>query len=165
MTPVDVLELAIRPALRLLPERMSSPAAVALLLAIGLQETRFKHRRQVPKGPALGLWQFERGGVRACSGHFCWGVLVHPATRPHAEAVLRRLLYPIDAAAVHAAIQHNDVLAAVFARLLLFTLPQALPGPRDVEAAWQQYLAAWRPGKPHRRTWAGFYATGWELVS
>ena len=161
MTPADVLQLAIRPALRLLPERMSSPAAIALLLAIGLQESRFAHRRQVGSGggfgPARGWWQFEQAGVR--------GVLLHAATSALADQVATGLGYrQASYADLHLAIQHNDVLAASFARLNLWWRPAPLPGPEQPEEGWRQYIAAWRPGKPHRHTWEGFYRRGWELA-
>src|SRR5690606_38643231 len=74
-----VVEQAIWPAYALLPSRMDSDRATVMLLAIGLQESRFEHRRQI-KGPARGFWQFERGrGVR--------GVLTHPATAALAREV------------------------------------------------------------------------------
>src|SRR5690606_35531315 len=64
-----VVEQAIWPAYALLPSRMDSDRATVMLLAIGLQESRFEHRRQI-KGPARGFWQFERGGgVRGVMTH------------------------------------------------------------------------------------------------
>lgn len=145
-------------AYALLPPEMGSRTASAMLLAIGLQESAFRHRRQI-SGPARGFWQFERGGVE--------GVLTHRASRDHATRVLEVLCYRgADVAAVHAALEHNDVLACVFARLLLWTLPGALPKDEHAEAdGWKQYLSAWRPGKPHRETWAGNYGVAFDLVS
>lgn len=46
---------AIEPALSLLPARMDSSRARAMLLAIGLQESRFEYRRQMNNGPARGF--------------------------------------------------------------------------------------------------------------
>ena len=141
----------------LLPGPMASPAASAMLLAIGLQESRFVHRRQV-HGPARGFWQFELGGVN--------GVLLHGASRDHAAAAMDILRYRrMDSSPAHAALEHNDVLAAIFARLLLWTLPEALTGPQDADRAWGQYLDAWRPGKPHRQTWDAFYTRAWNRVT
>lgn len=153
-----ILDTAIAPALELLPVEMSSPAAVAMLLAIGLQESRFEHRRQIG-GPAHGYWQFEPSGVH--------GVRSHAATFVHVRQALAALDYtaPSDTASCYAAIEHNDILAAVFARLLLWTVPQGLPSPGDPEEGWQQYLFAWRPGKPHRETWDAYFEQGWQLVS
>jgi hypothetical protein len=137
----------------LLPERLDSLEARAMLYAIAMQESRLQYRRQI-NGPARGFWQFEQGGgVR--------GVVQHPATRPLLLPVLKRLRYEPVVPMPYAALADNDILAAVFARLLLWTVPQALPGPDDAEEGWKQYLWAWRPGKPHRHTWDGFYGEGW----
>ncbi len=147
---------AIGPALSLLPGQMSSPEAVAMLLAIGLQESRFIHRRQV-NGPARGYWQFELPGVA--------GVLRHDSSREPAREVLISLNYGSDdEGEIWKAIEHNDILAAAIARLLLWTHPRALPSERNPGGAWDYYLACWRPGKPHRKTWDAFYQTAWEAV-
>lgn len=141
-----------------LPVKMSSPASRAMSLAIALQESRCKHRAQIG-GPAKGYWQFEQGGgIR--------GVLTHPLSREHIRAVLTALDYGPDAdsAACYAAIQHNDALAACFARLLLWTLPGALPGKGDTQGGWDTYISAWRPGKPHRASWDAFYLEAWQKV-
>ena len=146
----------ITPALRTLPPMMTSRRAEAMLLAIGMQESRLVHRKQIG-GPARGLWQFERGGGVA-------GVLRHPATQGHAAAVCWRLGNAGTTASVYHGLAHDDILAACFARLLLWTLPGALPARDDVDVAWDQYIAAWRPGKPHRETWDDFYTQAWEVV-
>lgn len=141
-------------ALKLLPQNMDTPVAITMLLAIGLQESRMTHRRQIG-GPARGLWQFESGGgVR--------GVLSHAASKPHISAVLRTMAYGETQEIAFAAIEHNDVLACVFARLLLWTHPKALPQAGDPQYAWEYYLSTWRPGKPHRATWDAFYEQAWE---
>jgi hypothetical protein len=144
-------------AFSLLPPAMDSPAARAELLAIGLQESRFRHRKQI-SGPARSLWQFELGGGLA-------GVLQHHATAAHARKVLDALLYE-DATIgqIHEAMTHNDTLACCLARLLLWTVPGRLPGPDDPEAGWRQYREGWRPGKPHRGTWDAFYGVAWSRV-
>lgn len=149
------VDMFILPGLSILPERMDSPEARAMLFAIGMQESRFMHRRQI-RGPARGFWQFERGGVR--------GVLKHPASRSTAESVCSFLNYPADAEVVHAAIEHNDMLACAFARLLLWRLPERLPMGDNAAEAWCQYIDTWRPGKPHRQTWDAFYTQAWEAV-
>lgn len=145
-------------ALGLLPMRMDTPEARAQLLAIGLQESRFEHRVQLPNGPAHSFWQFEKaGGVR--------GVIGHPSTRLVLLPVLHVLSYSAEEDECYAAIVHNDVLACVFARLLLWSVPGALPGPQQAEKAWQYYLQGWRPGKPHRETWDQLYQEAWRTVT
>lgn len=145
-------------ALDLLPGRMDSPAAKAMLLAIGLQESRFKHRRQLGPGPARGFWQFEKGGGVK-------GVLDHALTKPLIGPICEQLRYSPTQDVCHTALEHNDVLAACFARLLLYTDASLLPGPKDARLGWEQYLRNWRPGKPHVETWAAFYREAWEIVS
>lgn len=144
-------------AMQLLPPSMNNINAKAMLIAIGLQESRFEYRRQMNEGPAKGFWQFEQGGgVR--------GVLTHPATKGYAKAILEQLRYNDYPATVWNALEHNDILAMCFARLNLFWLPQALPGPEHTQEGWSQYMNAWRPGKPHPETWPAFYAQAWQQV-
>ena len=151
MTLSEIRSSAILPALKLLPANMSSPEAEVMLLAITQQEDPEQRRRQWPTGPARGLWQFERaGGVQ--------GVLTHPSSRKHAVAVCdARGVQPV-AEKVHAALEHDDVLAAAFARLFLWTDPLRLPRTNDVQGGWDLYLRVWRPGKPHPSRWAARYA-------
>lgn len=151
-----VLHNAIRPALALLPAKMDTPAAHALQLAIGLQESRLLQRAQKTKdpyvkGPARGLWQEERISVVH--------VLTHHATQSLARRVCQARGVPADAVLVHARLEFDDVLAAAVARLLLWSDPRPLPPvDADHETAWQCYLRNWRPGKPHRETWDAFHA-------
>ncbi|ASL26973.1 hypothetical protein [Azotobacter chroococcum] len=157
MTLSEIRAAAIAPALALLPARMSSPQAEAMLLAIGLQESGLAHRRQVG-GPARGLWQFEQGGgVR--------GVLLHPLSRQHALAACEAHNVKPSAAAVYAALEHDDILAAAFARLLLWRDPAPLPAVGEVAKSWDLYVRTWRPGKPHRNRWDVCYAQAMDALA
>lgn len=156
----EIRAQAIAPALALLPARMTSPEAEVMLLAIGLQESGFAHRDQLESnghdlvdGPAMGLWQFERGGAVA-------GVLQHEQAGRLARDVLKACGLPVSATplAVWHALEHDDVLAAAMARLLLWTDPRPLPAMDEEERAWVYYLRTWRPGKPHRHRWGACYA-------
>lgn len=158
MTPDRLLHLAIRPALDLLPSSMRSREAEALLLAIAWQESEMRHRAQVPVPYARGYWQFERGGGVA-------GVLRHHATAPHARAFCAALDIGADVGPVYEALQYQDVLAAGFARLLLWTLPGPLPGRGQRDMGWAQYLAAWRPGKPHETRWPQAWTVAWTALA
>ncbi|WP_440984923.1 hypothetical protein ACQHIH_16055 [Xanthomonas sontii] len=155
MTPEQALAHVIVPALAELGDGMDSPPARAQILATGMQESGLKYRHQVG-GPAHGLFQFERGGVK--------GVLTHPASQRRAQALCERHGVAPTIAAAYEALEHDDVLAAGFARLLLWTLPKALPVMGDEQAAWDQYIAAWRPGKPHRNRWAAVYPVALKAV-
>lgn len=150
-------------AFDLLPARMASPEAVAMLLAIGLQESAFRARRQgghgtTPgAGPARGFWQFERfGGVKE--------ILTHSVTGPIIRPIAELCLYAPTPETCHAAIEHHDVLAICFARLLLWVDPRALPPATDPETGWRIYLANWRPGKPHPLTWPANFRSAWAYV-
>lgn len=150
-------------AFALLPPRMDTPAARAMVIAIALQESRFEERRQLLDdgkiGAARGLWQFELGGGIT-------GVLSHPATRAHVRRVLEELRYHDPSPeACYAAVEHNDVLAAVFARLNLWWLPGRLPHVDEPNKGWAQYLDAWRPGKPREHTWDGNFVRAWSIVA
>lgn len=135
----------------ILGDHFDTPAARAMLWAIGRQESRFIHRRQIG-GPARGFWQFEKGGGVK-------GVLTHPASKQHAIALCKERDVDPTTAAVYPALEKDDILAAGFARLLLFTDPSALPTPKFglAQDAWAYYKRNWRPGKPHRQTWDGFW--------
>jgi hypothetical protein len=139
----------------LLPQKLDTPEAKAMLMAIAMQESRWDERRQI-HGPARGFWQFEFGGVK--------GVLNHKASRPLIYSVLERLDYDHNPDTSYTAIEHNDVLAFAYARCLLWTLPQPLPLRTEVEEGWTQYVEAWRPGKPRPETWDEFYKQAWILT-
>ncbi len=152
---------AVNESLRLLPPAMDSTEARVLMYAIGLQESRFTHRAQVidggGKGPARGLWQFERGGGVA-------GVLRHPASRFWANSVCNARNVPAQPLNTWLALETDDVLAAALARLLLFTDPARLPAVGEQADSWSYYMRNWRPGKPHPRTWPECYETALKAV-
>ncbi len=163
MTLREIIITAVDPALALLPAAMDSPRARVMLLANGLQESRFEHRRQIGGGPARGFWQFERGTKASRGG--CWGVYLHAASSKHLRMLCEARGVRFEPDAIYLAIEHDDVLAAGVARLLLWTDPRRLPAIGDVSGAWDLYLRTWRPGKPHPRTWAGLYSRAAAEVS
>lgn len=156
MTPKQLRVLAIAPALTVLPEKMNTPEAVRMLVAIAVQESALKYRQQVLRrgrawwqwrGPARGWWQFEPTGLK--------GVLRHRSSSMYAAHAMDLLGYsspasmmPVWLSDLHASLKHNDVLAATMARLLLWTLPQAMAERES--AGFEQYLVAWRPGAWYR---------------
>lgn len=167
-----VLRDAILPALHMLPAAMDSMKARVILLAIAGQEADFRHRYQIlntpgRKGPARGLWQFERGGGTA-------GVLRHASSASHARSFAQQRVGSTTPDAVWQALEYDDILAAIYARLLLWTDAAALPEVGDVEGAWQLYLRCWRPGAWTRGSeaqranlrakWARYYAQAMDEV-
>lgn len=145
-------------ALDLLPRRMDTLEGRAMVMAIGCQESEFNARVQGGGGPAHGFWQFERGGGIK-------GVLTHAGTGPLVRPILHLLRYKDTVDECYAAVTYDAVLAAVFARLLLWSVPGALPRIHEDEKGWQQYLAGWNPGKPHPEKWSLNFDFGWALVN
>lgn len=148
-----VLTNIVQPALAELPISMDTPGARVLLLATGLQESRFEHRRQMGNGPAASFWQMEKGGgIR--------GVMEHERSTALALNATRDMAFEWDVVSIWQIFQkpEGDRLACIFARLLLFTDRRPLPVWDDVAGSWATYLRIWRPGKPHAETWAAYHA-------
>ncbi len=159
MSPLRLLSTAIAPATAELT-RYGIPDttdARRFLLAIALQESALAHRRQIvaggaENGPASSFYQFEQGGG-------CKGVLTHHRAAPIMRAVCTDFNVQPTPAGLWEAMRYHDIVATIAARLLIFTLPSKLP--TTAEAGWAQYLAAWRPGKPHPAKWAD----NWNLAT
>lgn len=157
----EILAGPVAQVLAILPMAMNTPQARVMLLAIGLQESRLIHRRQIG-GPARGLWQFELG-TRASRGGV-WGVYLHHASTYWLHLLCQERGCDFEPAAIYARLEHDDVLAAGVARLLLFTDPKRLPAVDDTAGAWDLYLRTWRPGKPHPHTWPDLHRQAREAV-
>lgn len=146
MTLDEIMQNGIEPGLSLLPPKMRSLEARVMLLTIGLQESKFEHRRQLvgnppkPTGPAKSYFQAERGGGMVA------GVRTHPATKDIAAGLYAERGVAATNEAIWDAIESDDVLASALARLLLWSDPAKLPSVHDVEGAWKLYLRTWRPG-------------------
>lgn len=156
MTPAEYLADVIWPAMAFLPMKMRSREADAMLIAIGLQESRLTYRAQIG-GPARGFHQFETGGVR--------GVLKHAATKALAAQVAEGLGYSAASAeALHPKFKTDDLLDCCFARLLLYVDSRPMPPAGAYDLSWDIYIFGWRPGKPHRQTWDALYDQAWATV-
>lgn len=148
-----ILDNAIKPALALLPPYLNTPKAIVMMLATGYQESKFTARRQMGDGPARGFWQFEKGGGVK-------GVCQHRATGELARLLCRERDVSFDPLPIWVELEHDDVLAAGFARLLLLSDPKPLPDEEG--AGWEYYLRCWRPGKPRPAEWADSWAFAQE---
>lgn len=144
-----ILHEAVNPALALLPPKMDTKEARVMLLAIGLQESKFMSRLQIVTGgygPAHSFWQMERGGG-------VLGVLNFPGTKFVARAVCDARGVDPNSIDVWTRMSTDDVLGAAFARLLLWTDMMPCPGVKDADGAWALYNRVWKPGKPRPETW------------
>lgn len=157
-TAVELRSAVVIPALHALPEKMDSPEAHVAMGAIAKQESELRTRVQDGNGPAHGLWQFEEGGGVV-------GVLTHPSSSAYAKTFCSLRSVVPDRHAVWLELAQDDLLAAAFARLLLYTSPMPLPRLGDVEGAWSYYLGLWRPGKPRRKDWDESYGDAYQAVT
>jgi len=158
MTPIRLLQTAIMPALNELATQgvpMNAKAA-RFMLAIALQESGLSHRRQViggaEAGAAASWWQMEKNGG-------CLGVLSHPSTALKMKNICGAYNVSPDPASLWDAIRFQDIVAAAAARLLIYSLPRSLP--ENEAEGWDQYLSAWRPGKPRPAEWT----ENWSIAS
>lgn len=146
-------------ALRILPPRLTSDEARAMLVAIALQESDLVSRQQIG-GPALSYLMWEPGPKSGLPG-----VLRHHATGSMAARLVSELDYSaLEPEELRQTCVTDGVLSAGLGRLLLFTLPYPLPPRHDVEAAYRQYIDAWRPGKRTPGRWAERYRRAWDTL-
>jgi hypothetical protein len=91
--------------------------------------------------------------------------MTNNATKEQAKVVCKARAVPFDQVLIHAKLEFDDVLAAAFARLLLWADPKPIPKvDADHETAWKCYLRCWQPGKPRRETWDAFHAAARSQV-
>jgi len=144
-------------ALSLLPPRLTSDTARAMLVAVALQESDLRHRRQIG-GPAVSYLMWEPGSQSALPG-----LLRHRASSGMAAEFTAALDYAdLTPEELRQACITDSVLCAGLGRLLIWTLPEPLPA--NVLEAYSQYIAAWRPGKPTKRRWPSRWRQAWETV-
>lgn len=159
MSPLRLLNLGIIPALAELSRCGIPDTADArrFILAIAMQESGLAHRRQLAAGgneagPAASFWQFEQGGG-------CKGVLTHYLVAQTMRNLCAEFNVDPTPQGLWEAMRYHDVVAAIAARLLIYTLPSKLPTTAADGLA--QYTAAWRPGKPHPEKWQSC----WDLAT
>lgn len=142
---------AVNESYKLLPMKMDSPFARINQAAIGQQESGYLVRRQYGNGPARGYWQFEEGGGVK-------GVMEHKSTAELARSVCHARGVPFVRRTVWEALETDDVLAAAFCRLLMWTDSGKLP--TNEADGWAMYARTWRPGKPHPDKWPASWKFG-----
>ena len=142
---------AVNESYNLLPMKMDSPFARVNQAAIGQQESGYLVRRQYGNGPARGYWQFEEGGGVK-------GVMEHKSTSELARSVCHARGVPFVRRTVWEALETDDVLAAAFCRLLMWTDSGKLP--TSEADGWAMYARTWRPGKPHPDKWPASWKFG-----
>lgn len=161
MKPLFFLRHIIRPSLafgidaEILPPSAASTEAELGLMAIAGHESAWKRRRQTGGWYGRGYWQFEGAG----------GATGQILAQNKGLLACRELDIKPLSDGVHAALEYNDTLACLFARLLLLHDPLPLPGTDD-EAGWFAYYRRnWRPGKPRMEAWGISFRTAKEIVA
>lgn len=142
---------AVNESYKLLPMKMDSHFARVNQAAIGQQESGYLVRRQYGNGPARGYWQFEEGGGVK-------GVMEHKSTSELARSVCHARGVPFVRRTVWEALETDDVLAAAFCRLLMWTDSGKLP--TSEADGWAMYARTWRPGRPHPDKWPASWKFG-----
>lgn len=142
---------AVNESYKLLPMKMDSHFARVNQAAIGQQESGYLVRRQYGNGPARGYWQLEEGGGVK-------GVMEHKSTAELARSVCHARGVPFVRRAVWESLETDDVLAAAFCRLLMWTDSGKLP--TNEADGWAMYARTWRPGKPHPDKWPASWKFG-----
>lgn len=132
------LKTDIAAGLALLPAKMDSLEASVLLYCTNRQENPKRLPQQVG-GPAVGDFQFERGGGVK-------GVMTHHAVKDLTRAICNVRKVSFDAGSIYQALKTDAILAAALARLLYYTDPKAMPDVGDEAGTWALYLRTWRPG-------------------
>lgn len=140
MTPAALNRLIVQPVLAELDWPQVEERAV-LLIAIAVQESGLKSRRQVPYGPASSWWQIEPATCLDCLGR------CKPVRDLWADLGLKR----------YEVLEFSDIGACAIAAGILRLTPGKLPELGDERAAWDYYLKAWRPGKPGPAWWPVSY--------
>ena len=142
---------AVNESYKLLPMKMDSHFARVNQAAIGQQESGYLVRRQYGNGPARGYWQFEEGGGVK-------GVMEHKSSAEIARSVCHARGVPFVRRAVWESLETDDVLAAAFCRLLMWTDSGKIP--TNEADGWAMYARTWRPGKPHPDKWPASWKFG-----
>lgn len=161
MTPDLLASLIIRPVLEHLDWPQPRERAV-LLVAIAIQESKLKYRKQMPTGPARSFWQIEHPAALDCIRR----------CRPVEEFWMDKLGFsPADFASSRSsgavAMQYSDLGACAVAAGILQLQPGRLPRVSNmhVDVAWFYYLKSWRPGKPRPDSWAKAYSEAMRVIA
>jgi hypothetical protein len=149
VAPADLLTSLVIPACEWCQTNAAIPNRVnarRLMIAIALQESACSVRQQTGVGPACSFWQFEINGID--------GVMRHPASDVAAALACKVADMAFNDVWLHSAFADpsGDWIAAVFARLLIWTDRDPLPSTE--EDGWSAYEKLWRPGKPRRNDWS-----------
>jgi hypothetical protein len=151
MTPEFLLTRIVRPMVDHLGWPQPREREV-LLVAIAIQESELKYRRQHRNGPARSLWQIEPTTALDCLVRCSVALEVWESMGFKLDA---NAWSPFGSACI--ALQFSDVGACAIAAGILRITPGRLPEVGDQDGAFAYYLKAWRPGVPRKDDWPASY--------
>lgn len=137
MDPRQLLDWIVRPALRAMGPRWSTPAAEQLVMGTAAQESALRLVRQFGRGPGRGLWQMEPPTM-------IWLRDVVAPARGLAAAVNR---WTSDRPGHPDELMGNFPMAAAYARLRYIASPRPLPAFDDIRAQaeeWKTVYNTWK---------------------
>ena len=143
-------------AMALLPAHLTCAESKAMLIAIAMQSSQFSFRREL-MGHDRSFWAL------GAQTHIKV-VAEHELTRGPIAAVCDALCYDTSVFSAYMAVEHNDILACAYARLLLSLVPGKLPSRDQPQLGWDQYLAVWRPSHPRPEPWPVHFRRAWDAV-
>lgn len=155
LDPRQFLELVVRPALASLPAHLATPAAEQLVIGTAAVESKLTWLRQLPNGPAVGLFQMEPATFRDIRDRFLLG---RPAFARAFELAAVAVVPEADE------LCWNLRLAALCCRLRYAMSPRPLPPAGDVPALAREWKATYNThlgaGKPEHfeQAWATLIA-------
>lgn len=127
-------ELVVRPALAPLPAEYATVAAEQLVMGTAAVESKLRWLRQLPRGPALGLFQMEPLTFRDIRDRFLQG---RPGlSRAFSQAAVALRPEPDE-------LCWNLRLAALCCRLRYVMSPRALPQAHDVGGLAHEWKATY----------------------
>lgn len=129
-------DLVIRPTLEMLGGPQNSEAAVRLLLATAIHESRLTYLAQI-SGPALGVYQME-----PATHDDIWTYLNRPRTGESSPWLLSRVLAVVASTSDASRMVHDLRYATVMARIHYWRVPEPLPDAEDASGMavyWKRY--------------------------
>ncbi len=119
--------------------------AANLLVGTAYIESKFVYRRQLGGGPAKGLWQMEPNTAKWLAREYLQSRLDLAQTvtliLSSSFPVCREDLFgAVNTDRLMFGIEHNDLLACVFARLKYLSIPDAIPDTiKGLAKYWKMY--------------------------
>jgi hypothetical protein len=121
---------------------MDSPEAIELMVGTGLQESRFKHLRQLSGGPGIGFYQMEMATAEDIVYRYTQNKKHDFRTKVSRAVPLGEPLWLLTPDELEWELTVNLALQVLLARLKYYMVPEPIPPARDFKghaAYWKQH--------------------------